>query len=89
MCLFWKLKAEVGLIEAMGCFQKVLDLAKIELEHNSMGCQDFWVNEDILYCVRSWYHPQHPYHKCPPLQSFYCLAPEFGGLLEYPDDMCQ
>ena len=34
----WKLEGEVGLIEMMGCFQKALDLANVELEHDVMGC---------------------------------------------------
>ena len=89
MSLFWKLEGGVGLLEVMDCFQKALDLANVKLEHDVMGCPDCWVNGDIVYCARSWFHPNHPYHKCPSWQSCYCLAPEFGGLSEYPDHMCQ
>ena len=55
--LFWKLEGEVGLIEVMECFQKVLDLANVELEHDVMGCQECWVNGDIVYCAWGYYNP--------------------------------
>ena len=32
MSLFWKLEREIGLPEALKCFQKVVDLGKEELE---------------------------------------------------------
>lgn len=41
----------MGLLEAMDCFQKALDLANIELEHKVMGCKDCWVTGDIVYCA--------------------------------------
>ena len=75
MSLFWKLEGEVGLLGAMDCFQKALNSANVELEHNVMGCSNCWVNGDIVYCARSQFHPNHPYHKCPGWQSCYCLAP--------------
>ena len=43
MSLFLKLEREIGLQEALKCFQKVLDLGKGELEHDVMGCRDCWV----------------------------------------------
>ena len=89
MSLFWKLEGKVGLVEVMDYFWKALDSANVELEYDIMGCQECWVNGDIVYCVQSWYNPQHPYHKCPPWQSCYCLTPEFGSLSEYSDHICQ
>ena len=43
MSLFWKLEREIGLQEALECFQQALDLGKEELEHDVMGCWDRWV----------------------------------------------
>ena len=71
MSLFWRLEREVGLQEVMDCFQKALDFGKEELEHDAMSCRDCWVNGDIVYCERSKYNPNHPYHCCPPWQNCY------------------
>ena len=49
----------MGPIEVMWCFQKDLESANVELEHDVMGCHDCWVNGDIVYCAWSRYHPQH------------------------------
>ena len=48
MSLFWKLEREIGLQEALECFQKAVDLGKEELEHGVMGCQNCWVHGDIV-----------------------------------------
>ena len=53
MSLFWKLEREIGLQEALGCFQRAVDSGKEELEHDVMGCQDCWVHGDIVYCEKS------------------------------------
>ena len=66
MSLFWKLEREIGLQEALECFQKAVDSGREELEHDVMGCQDCWVHGDIVYCEKSKYHPNHPHHHCPP-----------------------
>ena len=57
MFLFWKLEREIGLQEALACFQKPLDLGKEELEHDVMECQDCWVHSDVVYCEKSKFHP--------------------------------
>ena len=84
MSLFWKLEREIGLQEALECFQKAVDLGREELEHDVMGCQDCWVQGDIVYCEKSKYHPNHPHHCCPPWQNCYCLAPEYSSDLSAP-----
>ena len=84
LLLFWKLEREIGLQEALECFQKVLDLGREELEHDVMGCWDCWVHGDIVYCEKSKYHPNHPHHCCPPWQNCYCLAPEYSSDLSTP-----
>src|ERR1700743_2916604 len=84
MSLFWKLEREIGLQEALECFQKAVDLGREELEHDVMSCRDCWVHGDIVYCERSKYHPNHPYHQCPPWQNCYCLAPEYSSDLSAP-----
>ena len=84
MSLFWKLEREIGLQEALKCFQKAVDSGKEELEHDVMGCRDCWVHGDIVYCERSKYHPNYPYHRCPPWQNCYCLAPEYSSDLSAP-----
>ena len=66
MSLFWKLEREIGLQDALECFQKPLDLGREELEHDVMGCRDCRVHGDIVYCEKSKYHPNHPHHCCPP-----------------------
>ena len=38
MSLFWRLEREIGLQEALECFQKALDSGKEEIEHDVMGC---------------------------------------------------
>ena len=38
MSLFWRLEREIGLQEALECFQRVLDSGREELEHDVMGC---------------------------------------------------
>ena len=38
MSLFWRLEREIGLQEAMECFQKALDSGREEMEHDVMGC---------------------------------------------------
>ena len=38
MSLFWKLEREIGLQEALECFQRAVDSGKEELEHDVMGC---------------------------------------------------
>ena len=38
MSLFWRLEREIGLQEAVECFQKALDSGKEEMEHDVMGC---------------------------------------------------
>ena len=84
MSLFWKLEREIGLQEALKCFQKVVDSGREELEHDVMGCQDCWVHGDIVYCEKSKFHPNHPHHRCPPCQNCYCLAPEYSSDLSAP-----
>ena len=84
MTLFWKLEREIGLQEALECFQKAVDSGREELEHDVMSCRDCWVHGDIVYCERSKYHPNHPYHQCPPWQNCYCLAPEYSSDLSAP-----
>ena len=84
MSLFWKLEREIGLQEALKCFQKAVDSGREELEHDVMGCQDCWVQGDIVYCKKSKYHPNHPHHCCPPWQNCYCLAPEYSSNLFAP-----
>ena len=88
MSLFWKLESQAGLLEVTSCFQKAIDSWNVELEHDMLGCKDCWVNGDIVYCERSRYHPNHPYHKCPSWQSCYCLALQYDGLSEYSDHLC-
>ena len=46
--LFWRLEREIGLQEALECFQRAVDLGKEELDHDVMGCRDFWVHGDIV-----------------------------------------
>ena len=84
LSLFWKLEREIGLQEALDCFQKVLDSGKEELEHDVMGCQDCWVHGDVVYCEKSKFHPNHPHHRCPPWQNCYCLAPKYSSNLSAP-----
>ena len=84
MSLFWKLEREIGLQEALDCFQKAVDSGREELEHDVMSCRDCWVHGDIVYCERNKYHPNHPYHWCPPWQNCYCLAPEYSSDLSTP-----
>ena len=84
LSLFWKLEREIGLQEALECFQKVLDSGKEELEHDVMGCQDCWVHGDGVYCEKSKFHPNHPHHCCPPWQNCYCLAPEYSSDVPAP-----
>ena len=57
MSLFWKLEREIGLQEALECFQKVVDLGKEELEHDVMGCWDCWVQGDVVYARRASFTP--------------------------------
>ena len=38
MLLFWRLEREIGLQEALECFQKALDSGREEMEHDVMGC---------------------------------------------------
>ena len=84
MSLFWKLEREIGLREALKCFQKAVDSGREELEHDVMDCQDCWVHGDIVYCEQSKYHPNHPHHRCPPWQNCYCLAPKYSSDLSAP-----
>ena len=84
MSLFWKLEREIGLQEALECFQRAVDLGREEMEHDVMGCWDCWVHGDIVYCEKSKFHPNHPHHCCPPWQNCYCLAPEYSSDLSAP-----
>ena len=84
MFIFWKLEREIGLQEALECFQRAVDLGREEMEHNVMGCRDCWVHGDIVYCEKSKFHPNHPHHRCPPWQNCYCLAPEYSSDLSAP-----
>ena len=84
MSLFWKLEREIGLQEALDCFQKAVDLGKEELEHDVMGCRDCWVQGDTVYCEKSKFHPNHPHHRCSPWQNCYCLALEYSSDLSAP-----
>ena len=84
MSLFWKLEREIGLQEALECFQRAVDSRKEEMEHDVMGCRDCWVQGDVVYCKKSKFHPNHPHHCCPPWQNCYCLAPEYSSDLSAP-----
>ena len=84
MSLFWKLEREIGLQEALECFQKAVDLGKEELEHDVMGCWDCWVQGDVVYCEKSKFHLNHPHHRCPPWQNCYRLALEYSSDLSAP-----
>ena len=84
MSLFWKLEREIGLQEALECFQRAVDSGKEEMEHDVMGCRDCWVQGDVVYCEKSKFHPNHPHHCCPPLQNCYCLAPKYSSDLSAP-----
>ena len=70
----------MGPLGVIDCFQKVLDLANVELEHNMMGCGYCWINGDVMYCAQSWYNP--------PWQNCYHLTPKFDGPSEYLDHTC-
>ena len=48
MSLFWKLEREIGLQEALECFQRVVDSGKEEMEHDVMGCRNCWVQGDVV-----------------------------------------
>ena len=84
MSLFWKLEREIGLQEALECFQRAVDSGKEEMEHDVMGCRDCWVQGDVVYCEKSKFHPNHPHHRCPPWQNCYCLAPKYSSDLSAP-----
>ena len=84
MSLFWKLEREIGLQEALECFQRAVDLGKEEMEHDVMRCMDCWVQGDVVYCEKSKFHPNHPHHCCPPWQNCYCLALEYSSDLSAP-----
>ena len=84
MSLFWKLEREIGLQEVLECFQRAVDSGKEELEHDVLGCRDCWVQGDVVYCKKRKFHPNHPYHRCPPWQNCYCLAPGYGSGLSAP-----
>ena len=84
MLLFWRLEQEIDLQEAIDCFQKALDSGREEMEHDVMGCRDYWVHSDIVYCEKSKFHPNHPHHCCSPWQNCYCLAPEYSSDVSAP-----
>ena len=58
--VIWRLEREIGLQEALECFQKVLDSGREEMEQDVMGCQDCWVHSDIVYCERVSFIPTIP-----------------------------
>ena len=84
MLLFWKLEREIGLQEALECFQRAVDSGKEKMEHDVMRCRDCWVQGDVVYCKKSKFHPNHPHHQCPSWQNCYCLAPEYSLDLSAP-----
>ena len=75
---------EIGLQEALECFQRAVDLGKEEMEHDVMGCRDCWVQGDVVSCEKSKFHPNHPHRCCPPWQNCYCLAPEYSSDISAP-----
>ena len=64
---FLGVEDQMGTWEATRTFGEELEMHKIELNHNVLGCQEHLVEGVPTYCPRSRYHPDHPFVTISPL----------------------
>ena len=55
---------QMGTWEATRVFGEELEMHKIELNHNVLGCRECLVEGVPAYCSHSRHHPDHPLHVC-------------------------
>ena len=54
----------MGTWEATCAFREELEMHRIELDHNVLGCQVCSIEGVPSYCPQSRHHPDHPLHIC-------------------------
>ena len=64
----------MGTWEATCAFGEELEMHKIELNHNVLGCQECSIEGVPAYCLHSRHHPDHPLHVCPWVGVCSCLV---------------
>jgi hypothetical protein len=63
-----------GTWEAMQQLGEELEMHRIEVNHDMLGCQNCnLLSSPLQYCKRSRYHVDHPLHQCPLSQYCGCL----------------
>ena len=51
-------------LAALDHFKVVLKTAVDELLHDVMGCHDCVQDGEVVYCEKSKYNQNHPFHQC-------------------------
>ena len=49
---------------ALDCFEAVWNTGMDEMFHDVMGCHDCVQNGEVVYCEKSKYNRNHPFHQC-------------------------
>ena len=49
---------------ALDCFEAVWNTEMDEMFHDVMGCHDCVQNREVVYCEKSKYNWNHPFHQC-------------------------
>ena len=62
--LFRKAVKKLGVLSAVECWEEVLEIAKEETYHDGMGCDKCNAPGRFVPCLKSSYHPDHPFHVC-------------------------
>jgi hypothetical protein len=71
---FVEIEEAHGTWEAMQQLGEELEMHRIEVNHDVLGCQNCnLLSSPLQYCKRSRYHVDHPLHQCPLSQYCGCL----------------
>ena len=54
----------IGQQAALDCFEVVWRTGVDEMFHDMMGCHDCVQNGEVVYCEKSEYNWNHPFHQC-------------------------
>ena len=53
----------IGQQAALDCFEAVWNTGMDEMFHDMMGCHDCVQNGEVVYCEKSKYNRNHPFHQ--------------------------
>ena len=58
------MEKRIGQLAALDCFEVVWNIGVDELEHDVLGCHECCHSGEIVYCKKSKYNKERPFHQC-------------------------